>query len=391
MLTYPGLTNRDDDRRSDGPVLPAPLADVLRRAQAASARSGQPSEEAITAIRASGLLGTAVPAEYGGAGGDALACNAIVEKVARINPSLAIILFQHFAVTARIREWGTAGQREHYLPAMASGACLAASAWSETGGGAAKKDIRSTGTSLPDGSWRLEGEKSFTTSAGLADLYLVLVRTSPPGPEQPGAGMARAYGAAGQTFFLVPAGTPGLVPDLSFDLAGMRGSSTGFVGMTGAVVRGEDQLGPLGDAPAIIAGVRETGATLGAVALGIAQAAYDIGLDWVRGSAPSRQQALRDQLVDLETMVEAAGALVERAGRRTSPAPGLTTLRSKLYASQVAERVSLDIAGLLGSGGYVTNHRVNQLIADARAVALMGPTNELCRELIAASWTEAAS
>jgi alkylation response protein AidB-like acyl-CoA dehydrogenase len=386
MLTYPSLTSRDDGRQTDGPVLTTLLAGVLRRAQSASARSGHPSAEAIAAIRASGLLGTAVPAEYGGAGGDAVTCNAVVEEVATINPSLAIIMFQHFAVTARISEWGTAGQRAAYLPAMASGACLAASAWSETGGGAAKKDIRSTGTRLPGDFWSLEGEKSFTTGVGLADLYLVLVQTSQPRPEKD-----QVYGAAGQTFFLVPAATPGLVPDLSVELTGMRGSSTGFLSLTGAVVRDEDRLGSPGEAPAIIAGVRETGATLGAVALGIAQAAYDTGLEWVRTSAPSRQQARRDQLVGLETMVEAARALVARAGRRTSATPGLTTLRSKLYASQVAERVSLDIASMLGSRGYVANHQVNQLIADARAVALMGPANELCRELIAASWTEATS
>jgi alkylation response protein AidB-like acyl-CoA dehydrogenase len=87
--------------------------------------------------------------------------------------------------------------------------------------------------------------------------------------------------------------------------------------------------------------------------------------------------------VKLVTLVEAAEALVDRAGRRGS---GVTTLLSKLHASTVGEQVCLEVGRLLGSAGYVVDHRLNRLTADARAVALMGPTNELCRELVAASW-----
>lgn len=371
-----------DRAHAQGPVIPAVLLGILRQGDADSARTGEPSATVIAVLRESGLLGTAVPAEYGGAGGDAVACNRVVEEAARANPSVAIILFQHFAVSARISEWGTDAQKARCLPMLASGTWLAASAWSETGAGAGKKNINSTGVRQADGSWQLSGEKSFATSAGLADLYLVLVRTSAPQKA------ATAYGADGQTFFLVAADNPGIVPDLSLDLAGMRGSATGFVSLKAARVGDEDRLGPLGGAPTVIAGVRETGATLGAVALGIAQAAYDIAVEYVQHADPAQRFSLQYRLVRHEVMLEAARALVMRAGYRSSPDPGLLTLRSKLYACEVAELLALDIARMLGSTGYMLNHRVNRLIADARAVGLMGPTSELCQELLAASWPE---
>jgi alkylation response protein AidB-like acyl-CoA dehydrogenase len=357
------------------------ILDTLRDAAERSAASGEPDTTAIAALRSAGLFGVAVPVAYGGSGGDAAEINRVVTEVAAVNPSAAIILFQHYAVSARIDEWGTREQKAAVLPALASGRWLAASAWSETGAGAAKKKLGTTGTRLPGDRWLLDGAKSFTTSAGIADIYLVLAQTS-EAEDDPHS----SYGSAGQSFFLVRGKNQGLVPDLGLDLLGMRGSATGFVSLRDCVVADADRLGPLGEAPSIIAKVRETGATLGAVSVGIAQTALDIALRHSAKLAPEVRTNLRHRLVKLATLVEAAGALVDRAGRRSAPEPGITTLLSKLHASTVAEQVCLEVARLLGSAGYIVDHRLNRLTADARAVALMGPTNELCRELVARSW-----
>lgn len=354
----------------------------LRESARAADPSGEADLEALAALRASGLLGTAVPAVHGGAGGDAAAVNALVEQIASVNPSVAIIAFQHFAVSARIVERGTPQQRERWLPKLADGTWLAASAWSESGAGAGKRNLSSTGERLPDGSWRLDGSKTFTTGAGVADVYLVLVRTSDSGAE-PGT----VYGAAGQTFFLVGADNPGLTARLGLDLAGMRGSATGLVALEGAVVADTDRLGPQGEAASIIAAVRESGASLGAVAVGTAQAAFDLAVEDARARGLLPLPVVRHRLVDIATRLEAARAVVERAGARTSDAPGLTTLHSKLYASTAAEEICLDVARMLGSAGYREGSRIGRLLADARGVGLMGPANDLCRELVAVSWT----
>lgn len=363
------------------PLLTAELRARLSQSDRPGGPADGPDTQALAALRAGGLLGTAVAARHGGAGGDAAAVNRVVEEIATVNPSLAIIAFQHFAVCARIAEWGTEEQQRRWLPRLADGTWLAASAWSETGAGAAKRNLASSGERLADGRWRLDGAKTFTTGAGVADVYLVLVQTARPSAAQ------RDYGADGQTFFLVAAGTPGLVADLGLDLAGMRGSATGLLALDGCVVADTDRLGPAGGAASVIAGVRESGASLGAVSVGVAQAAFDLAVRHARGHRLLELPTVRHRLVDLATRLEAARAVVARAAARTSPDPGLTTLHSKLHASVAAEEICLDVARMLGSAGYREGSRIGGLLADARGIAFMGPTNDLCRDLVAASWT----
>ncbi|MCY0952987.1 acyl-CoA dehydrogenase family protein [Streptomyces sp. H27-S2] len=364
------------------PRLGPELHQLLHASAEKAAAAGEPDREALAALRASGLLATAVPRAHGGEGGDATEINRVTAEIAAADPSLAIIAFQHFAVSARISEWGTEEQKRALLPRLADGSVLAASSWSELGAGAAKQNLSSTGERRSDGGWVLRGAKTFTTGAAVADLYLVLVSTGGSV-----AGEQAVYGAAGQTFFLVAADNPGLVPDLGLNLAGMRGSATGLVTLDDCVVSDGDRLGPEGHAASIIAGVRESGATLGAVSAGIAQAAFDLALAHAGARGLLELATVRHRLVDLATRLETVRAAVERAGARTAADPGLATLHSKLYATSAAEEICLDVARMLGSAGYRAAGSADRLLADARGVGLMGPTNDLCRELVALSWT----
>lgn len=374
------------------PARPAPLApspEVLSRLAACAEvadRSGEPDREAVAVLRESGLLALVVPKSHGGAGAEAVALNSCVEQVATANASAAIMLFQHCAVTSRIVENGTPAQHREILPRLAGGQWLAASAWSESGAGADKKNLSTLARRTPDGGWLLDGAKSFTTSAGLANVYLVLAQSQEERPASAPSSQDTGYGAAGQTFFLVPGDHPGLVPDTSLRLAGMRGSATGFVSVRECHVPDTARLGAPGVAASIIARVRNSGASLGAVAVGIAQAALDAAHEHAARRDLYGHQAVRHRLVDLATQIESARGVVERAGRRTGADPGLTTLHSKLAASAAAERVVGDVAQFLGSAGYVETHPINRFGRDARAVALMGPTNDLCKELVSLSW-----
>jgi alkylation response protein AidB-like acyl-CoA dehydrogenase len=377
------MPSRNGDTRmttADRP-LPAALADQLTESAELSAVTGEPDPKLLKNLRESGVLATAVPVEFGGAAGTAPEVNRTVRLLAAGNPSLAIIAFQHFAVCSRIVEWGSPQQRADLLPKLADGTLLAASAWSEPGAGAAKQRISTVGRRRADGGWTIDGTKSFTTGATVADIYLVLVQTGDPAAPTVGA-----YGAAGQTFFLVEAANPDLYADLSLDLVGMRGSATGIVSLRDCVVPDAARLAPEGMAPQIIAGVRESGATLGAVAAGIAEAALDLLLAHLRRRGPVAAPVTRHRLVELRTQVEAVRAVIERTGARTAADPGLTTLHSKLYASRAAEDICAEAARVLGAAGYVTGAVINRMLGDVRAVALMGPTNDLCRDLVAATW-----
>ncbi|MFH9619055.1 acyl-CoA dehydrogenase family protein [Streptomyces pratensis] len=375
------------DRVPPAPLTPSP--EVLSRLAACAEtadRSGEPDSEAVAVLRESRLLALVVPKSHGGAGADAVALNSCVEQVASVNASAAIMLFQHCAVTSRIVENGTPAQHREVLTRLAGGQWLAASAWSESGAGADKKNLSTRARRTPDGGWLLDGAKSFTTSAGLADVYLVLAQSQEEPSAPASSSQDTGYGAAGQTFFLIPGDHPGLLPDTSLRLTGMRGSATGFVSVKDCRVPDTARLGAPGVAASIIARVRNSGASLGAVAVGIAQAALDAAHEHAARRGLYAHQAVRHRLVDLATQVETARAVVERAGRRTSADPGLTTLHSKLAASSTAERVVADVAQFLGSAGYVETHPINRLGRDARAVALMGPTNDLCKELVSLSW-----
>ncbi|MFF4508437.1 acyl-CoA dehydrogenase family protein [Streptomyces sp. NPDC001401] len=355
-------------RADTKPELDSALLDVLRAASVRTARTGRADETALRAVRGFGLLGLAVPAGYGGAGGDAAAVNAVLEEIARVDPSMAAILFQHFAVSAFIGAWGTPAQRERLLPRMAAGWVLAASAWGETGTGAARERVGA------DGSWTLDGAGYCTAGAGVCDVYLVLGRTSAAAD-----GDAR-HGLRGQTFFLVPADRPGLLLEPSPDPAAMRGSAAGCVRLSGCRVTDGDRLGPLGGAGEIVAGVRESGATLGAVSAGIARAVLDLALARLGHAGLPAESPRAARLVELAVSVEAVRAMVAGAGRQ-----GPTAVHSKLYASQATERIALEVSRLLEPAGQVTDRQLTTLLADARAVTEMGPTNQLCRELIAAS------
>ncbi|MET8852832.1 acyl-CoA dehydrogenase family protein [Amycolatopsis sp. NPDC004625] len=356
------------------------LVGVLERHAVAADEAGRPAPEVLAALRDSPLPGLVVPKRHGGAGADALESNRLIALIARHDPSTAIIAFQHMAVCSRIAEWGSDEQREELLPKLASGEWLAASAWSESGAGAAKKNLSTIADELPGGGWTVSGGKAFTTGAGITDLYLVLAQSTPV------TGDDSAYGSGGQSFFLVPAANPGIKPDLSLDLVGMRASATGFVELEDCRLGPEALLGPRDTASTIIAGVRQSGATLGAVSAGIAEAAWDLGFRAAQRKSLLGLQAVRHRLVDLRGQVESARALVERAGRRDGTDPGEVTLHSKIHASQVAEEVVASVARLLGSTGYVVTNPINRMARDARAVALMGPTNDLSRELVSLPW-----
>jgi alkylation response protein AidB-like acyl-CoA dehydrogenase len=355
------------------------IGSVLAVAAENAARAdadGKPSAASLEALRATGMLGLVVPPEYGGLGQDACMLNRFIADLAGADAGIAIIAFQHFAVCARIAEWGTPAQREALLPLAARGSLMFASAWSETGASADKKRMATRAQERADGSWLLNGAKSFATGAGVADLYLILTQSSDA--EQ----TTSAYGGAGQTFFLVEASNPGLLAELSMDLVGMRASATGFVRLRDCEVPAQAVLGPADGAAQVIASVRDSGATLGAVSAGLARAAYDLLVAHLSRQGRLDAPAVWPRLVEIATQVEAIRAVVDQAGRRDSAAPGALTLHSKLFASVLAEAVTGEAARMLGSAGFLAPHPINRLARDARAVALMGPTNDVCRELL---------
>jgi alkylation response protein AidB-like acyl-CoA dehydrogenase len=279
------------------------------------------------------------------------------------------------SVTSRILEQGSNEQKQCYLPLLSSGTWLAASSWSERGAGANKQKISTTGTLLESNTWNITGEKAFTTGAGLADLYLVLVQTS----VNSNLGL---YGNPGQSFFLIESTSPGIKANSNLNLTGMRGSSTGFIELENCLVSSKNMLGSIGEAADIIASIRNSGLSLGAVSIGIAEAAFDIALEHLEKRALLDQPTIQFRLTELNMLLEAAKSLVERAARKEAPNLGVVTYQSKIFASEVSEKICREAQQIVGGMGFIRGNQIEKLARDARAIALMGPVNELAREII---------
>ncbi|MDL2082237.1 acyl-CoA dehydrogenase family protein [Streptomyces sp. GXMU-J15] len=360
------------------PGLPE-LSEVLAalRAEAGDDSGGRPSDALLEALRTAGVLRLPIPVEYGGMGASWGDTNGVIAALARADASVGIIVFLHYAAVSRIIAYGSDEQRRRFLTAVARDGRIFASSWSEPGTDAAKQNISTTATSRADGGWELDGAKTFTTGAGVADLYLVLART---GEEE---GAQGSYGRTNQGIFVVDSARPGFAVEGILDLSGMRRSATGLIRLSGYQAEAGDVLTRSRVTPDAIGHPHTLGLTLGAVALGVAEEAHDIAVEVGRRRMLLDSPLYRHHIFELGSQLAAVRGVVESTtgerGDRTSPA-----LTAKVFGSETAETICRTAQGMAGSAAFSRNHPLNRLAQDARAITLMGPPNYLCRELVTA-------
>ncbi|MDT9701775.1 acyl-CoA dehydrogenase family protein [Streptomyces sp. P17] len=359
--------------------LPEVLAAL--RAEVRDDNSGRPSDRLLATLRTAAVLRLPIPTEYGGLGANWRDANAVITALARADASVGIIVFLHYAAISRIISYGSDEQRKRLLTAVARDGRIFASSWSEPGTDAAKQKISTSATRRAEGGWELDGAKTFTTGAGVADLYLVLARTG----EDEGA--QGSYGRSNQGIFVVDSSRPGFVVEGVLDLSGMRRSATGLIRLSGYMAEAGDVLTHSRETPEAIGYPHTLGLTLGAVALGIAEEAHDIAVEVGRRRKLLDSPLYRHHIFELGSQLAAVRGVVQSAtearGDRTGPA-----LTAKVFGSETAEAICRTAQGLAGSAAFSRDHALNRLSQDARALTLMGPPNYLCRELVAARVAE---
>ncbi len=380
-------------RASGEPVITAELREVLREgARAADSRLAV-SEASVAALRESGLLAMMVPQEHGGWGWDAAAANAAIEEVAHADPSVAIMLYLHCAVVARIDAFGSPAQCKRWFEHVAQDRWLAASAWSEPGSTADKRVLSTTAVRDSAGDWVVTGGKTFATSATVADFLIVLVQLPEDGLAAPGD--AGGYGGSSQGLVLIPASAPGVnVPQVTMDMAGMRGSGTGMAEFRDVVVSDCDllcqyeQTGPAMQLPHTL------GLTLGAVSVGAAQYAFDLALRQLSAKDRLDDAEIRVQLARLAVTIEAARSMVGDLGAHAPYQNTALAYAVKVFASTTSQDVCAAVRSLLGSAGYLRGHEINRVSRDCDAVMHMGPPNYLCLSVLGgqlgSSWSGGA-
>jgi alkylation response protein AidB-like acyl-CoA dehydrogenase len=340
-----------------------------------------PREVVADLWRDLGLGGMLCSEEYGGIDLDAISYTVVIEELARVWPSLSIIVSVHNSVGVRlIDRQGTEEQKRKYLPRLA-GEWVAAFSLSEAGAGSDVAAMRAT--AVRDGDqYVLNGEKNWVTNGLNADLYVVFVKTDPKA------------GSRGITAFLLEKGTPGLTASRPERKMGIKASEAVVLSLDEVRVPVANRLGEEGAGFKIAMMQLDGGRVgVGAQALGIAQAALEKALRYAKdreafGRTISEFQAIQWMLADMATRVEAARALVYRAAWLRQQGEPFTRAASmaKLFASETATFVSHRAIQIHGGYGYTEDYQVERFYRDARVTEIYEGTSEIQRLVIARNW-----
>ncbi len=331
-----------------------------------------------------GLLGVAMPEEYGGGGADLLTSCIAIEEIARVCATSALIIAAQHLGAMPILIAGSAEQKARYLPDIAQGNRLSAFALTEPDAGSDAGGTRTR--AVREGSaYRITGSKVFITNGGLAETMVVFASTDP------------AAGTRGISAFIVELGQPGVSVGHIEKKMGIRGSQTAQLLFDGVVVDEGCRLGAEGDGFKIaMRTLDRTRPGIAAQALGIAQGALDAAMRHLEerrqfGQPLSHFEGLQFMVADMQTQVEAsrqllyrAAEIVESAGFASHSSPEVTrfSAMAKLMCSDTAMKVTTDAVQLFGGYGYIRDYPVERMMRDAKITQIYEGTNQVQRLVI---------
>jgi short/branched chain acyl-CoA dehydrogenase len=324
-----------------------------------------------------GLMGIPFPESVGGAGGDTLAYAIAVEELARVDSSVAITMCAHTSLgTQPIYLFGSAAQKQEWLPPLTAGERLGAFGLTEPEAGSDAGNVR-TRARLDGGDWVVDGAKQFITNAG-TDISGVVAITARTAEDE-------------ISNLLVANGTPGYTQGEPYRKMGWNASDTRPLVFEDCRVPEENLLGARG------AGLRQFMTILdigrigvAAMGVGLAQGALDQALAYARqrrafGRPISKFQAIQGKLADMATEIEAArlltykAALLKDAGRRFT----LTAAQAKLKTGRLAVRCSEEAVQIHGGYGYMEEYPVCRFYRDAKILTIGEGTDEVQQLVIA--------
>ncbi len=326
-----------------------------------------------------GLMGIFLPEDYGGGGMDALSYMIVVEELSKGCSSHAAVVALHNSLYGQpIVDFGTEEQKKKYLPGACSGEKLGAFALSEPGAGSDASSITTTYT-RKNGGYVINGTKIFITMGALADSVIVFATSK------------RGSGPKGITAFLVDKETEGFQIGTIERKMGLKASPTTEIIFNDCHIPAENMLGPEGKGFRVAMSTLDSGrVSCGAMAVGIAQAAFDIALKYSKereqfGQPISSFQAIQFHLADMSIMIGNARMLVYRAAWMKDSGKDYTleAAQAKVYCSEIATAVTHKAIQILGGYGYMREYQVERMYRDARVTELFEGTSEVQRLIIA--------
>jgi alkylation response protein AidB-like acyl-CoA dehydrogenase len=325
-----------------------------------------------------GLMGIDIPESHGGAGGSLLMTVLAVEELSAVDASVAIFVdVQNTLVNALLRKWASDDLKRRYLPRLAS-ELLGAYALSEPESGSDAFGLQ-TRAARQGNRWVLEGRKLWITNGAEAELFVVFANTD----------FAKGY--KGITAFAVERGFTGFSVGKKEDKLGIRASSTCELILDGCEVPAANVVGELGVGYKVAIETLNTGRIgIGAQMIGVARGALAAALKYAKqrhqfGKPIGEFQAVQFQLAQAATELEAARLMVYNAARLESAGEPYTTqaAMAKLFASQVAERVTSLAVELFGGYGYTKEYPVEKFYRDAKIGAIYEGTSNMQLNTIA--------
>ena len=326
-----------------------------------------------------GLMGIQFADADGGAGMSAVDYCICIEELARVDPSVSLLVAAHNGLgAAHIAKFASDGQRKKYLVPLAKGERLAAWGLTEPGSGSDAAAMRTT--AVRDGDqWILNGSKAFITHGTSAHTMVVMAVTD------------KTKGSKGISAFIVERGTPGLLAGKKEDKLGMRASETAEVILQNCRIPATQLIGDEGQGFIQTLQVLDAGRIgIAALAVGLAQGAFEAARSYSEqrkqfGRAIGSFPSIQGRLVDHAARVEAARLLTYRAAwlKDQGRPMRLESAMAKLYASEIAVKASEDSVQIHGGYGFVKDYPAEKFFRDVKLLTIGEGTSEVQRLVIA--------
>lgn len=327
----------------------------------------------------SDLFGVYIEEKYGGTGGGVLDLAIVTEELSKACGGIAVCYAASALGTYPIILYGSDAQKQKYLPCLASGRKLAAFGLTEAGAGSDAGGIATTAKKDGD-HYILNGTKQWITNGGEAEIYTVVAMTD------------KTKGPRGASTFIIEKGAPGFTFGKKEKKLGIRASATRELVFTDCKVHKDNLLGREG--LGFIVAMKtfdQSRPGVASQAVGIAQGALDLAVKYAKeriqfGKPISSFQAIQHILANMATEIEAARALVYATARLIDSGAtkvSKASAMSKLFASDVAMKVTTDAVQVFGGYGYMRDYPIEKFMRDAKITQIYEGTNQIQRNVIA--------
>jgi len=326
-----------------------------------------------------GFMGIFIPEEYGGSGLGYHEYAAIIEEIAKVDPSIGLSVAAHNSLcTGHIYYFGNEEQKKKWLPKLASGEWIGAWGLTEHNTGSDAGGMNTTATK--DGDYYiLNGSKNFITHGISGHIAVVIARTGEKGDSH------------GMSAFVIEKGTPGFSSGKKEDKLGMRASETAELIFDNCRIHKDNLLGQEGEGFIQSLKILDGGRiSIAALSQGISKGAYEAALKYSKervqfGKPISSFQGISFKLSDMATEIQASELLIHKAASMKNNGEKVTTMgaMAKMYASEACVRISNEAVQIHGGYGYIKEYPVEKFYRDSKLCTIGEGTTEIQKLVIA--------